>query len=493
MPTPTPQKQLLAALTRVRRVNGRPGDPYQVIFVDRNNRTIVPLTEWYRLRKDRGSAGTRNTYLTHLFPYFSFLEEQKCPWNASPERLRSVFIAFHRDKLGCLIRSGKDRDHVEVVPTRGTPVRDSTLGVLRAALRDLYGVLRDAGLYAFPNPLTSDVLVALKRELVHAVANSGAPDHAGIRAETQEQSRRRPTAFLRHPEAHGWKPDLRKELADMRAGMHQVLDALIDSTEVSLREKAVLQLLRTTGARLHEVVLMTVGGYRHAGIAGQADVVNKGSYGRESKVLYFAHNPQVERALTVYLEQLRPLYDSLGRTRLTDVSDQEPLFLSERGTPYSTKSFYYHWYKHYSPLRSRCPVRFSPHDIRHLFITEYLIRLKLACGAGTAHFDSEHYLHAREAFASTIMGWRSAKTIDIYDHSRDGEAALSVLADYQRDLAERHYLSEHFVSSDDLSASHVAAPWLPTDESRVVQSGEIVWLHDVETLDWIKKLQQQDR
>jgi len=119
---------------------------------------------------------------------------------------------------------------------------------MRAALRDFYCVLKDAGMYAFANPLSSETLIALKREQMQTLANRGAPDHAGIRGETREQSRRRPTAFLHHSEAQGWKPELRKELADVREGMHRVLDALIDSQTLPLREKAVLELLRNTGA-----------------------------------------------------------------------------------------------------------------------------------------------------------------------------------------------------------------------------------------------------
>lgn len=74
-----------------------------------------------------------------------------------------------------------------------------------------------------------------------------------------------------------------------------------------------------------------------------------------------------------------------------------------------------------------------------LFISEYLIKLRAACGAGTDHFDAERCLREREAFGSTIMGWRSSKTIDIYDHTRDGEAVLSVLTNYQHDLSQRNY------------------------------------------------------
>jgi hypothetical protein len=370
LPSTVSQEQPFSTLSRIRRVRCQPGDLYEVIFLDQHDRIVVPLTEWYRLRKEYGSKGTRETYLTCLLPYLSFLLEQGCPWNAPPERLRPVLIAFHRDRLGCQLHPRKDQERVDIVLTRETPVSASTLRVMRAALRDFYLVL-----YAFPNPLTSEVLITLKREHTHALTNRGAPDHAGIREETHEQSRRRPTAFLHHPEAQGWKPELRKELADVREGMHKVLDTMIDSEALPLREKAVLELLRNTGARLHEVVLLSVGGYRNEGIAGQAKVVNKGSYGRAIKTIYFAHNPRVERLLTAYLEQVRPLYDPQGRTKLSDLREQEPLFLTDRKTPYSVKSFYWHWYQHYKPLQPLCPVRFSAHDIRHSTVNPFELQI----------------------------------------------------------------------------------------------------------------------
>jgi hypothetical protein len=257
MRTTASQERQLTPLSRVHRVRGKPGDLYDLIFLDQHNRIIVPLTEWYRLREEQGPASTRNTYLACLLPYFTFLEVE-CPWNAPPERLRQVLIAFHRDRLGCLIHPKRDLDAVEIALTRETPLQQNTLRVMRAALRDFYLVMKEAGLYAFANPLSSEVLVALKREQERALANRGAPDHAGVRSETHEQSRRRPTAFLRQYQAQGWKPEVRKELADVRQGIHAVLDAMLESSEVSVREKAVLSLLRTTGVRIHEIVLMTV-------------------------------------------------------------------------------------------------------------------------------------------------------------------------------------------------------------------------------------------
>lgn len=490
MSTPASRTNNLTALSGIQRVQGQPGDPYEVIFLGRDDRILVPLTEWYRLRKGLGPASTRTTYLTCLVPFLNFLAEKNCPWNASAERLRPVLIEFHRDRLCCQIHPGNGGESIEIVATRDTPLRPSTMRVLRAALRDFYLVLKDAGLYAFSNPLSSVTLVALKREQLRAMANRGAPEHAGIRGETREQSRRRPTAFIQHPEDQGWKPNLRKELADVREGMHKVLNAMLDSEKVAPREKAVLELLQNTGARLHEIVLMTVGGYRNEGIAGQAQVVNKGSMGREVKTIYFGFNPTVEEALATYIDRVRPLQDPHGRSRLSEIGDQEPLFLTERGTPYSVKCFYYHWYQHYKLLQSECPVRISPHDIRHLFITEYLIRLKLACHTGDSQFDKEKYTQTREAFGSLIMGWSSVNTINFYDHTRDGEEALFVLSDLQKDHSKRRYGSGALVPAERQGPQQDAAQ--PKDKRvDLPRTEEVVWMHDAETLAWIKQKQQQ--
>ena len=269
---------------------------------------------------------------------------------------------------------------------------------------------------------------------------------------------------------------------------------MVEHPGCSCREKIILELLRNTGAHLHEVVGLSVGGYRNAGITGQAQVVSKGSLGREVKTIYFAHHPNVMRLLTRYLEQVRPRWDAHGQRQFSQIDGAEPLFLTERGTPYSVKSFYYHWYKHYPSFRSLCPVTFSPHDIRHLFITEFLILLRQECGAGTAHFDTERYQREREAFGSTIMGWHSSQTIEVYDHSRDGEQTLHVLALMQHRLAQQQYgpeiteeSQEHSIPDLDIHLDSDPSP-LP----RMTTGEETFWVHDAETLAWVKKMQQHE-
>ncbi len=119
-------------------------------------------------------------------------------------------------------------------------------------------------------------------------------------------------------------------------------------------------------------------------------------------------------------------------------------------------------------------------------MTEYLIKLKLACGAGTESFDSEKYRSSREAFGKTIMAWQSPHTIDIYDQSREGEAVFSVLAGYQQDLARRCYTIQS-PQAKPLSKPRVGAE----AELRPNQEATVVWMHDEETLNWIKSMEQQ--
>jgi integrase len=207
-------------------------------------------------------------------------------------------------------------------------------------------------------------------------------------------------------------------------------------------------------------------------------VVSKGSLGRETKTIYFAHHPRLMQLLVRYLEQVRPRWDTQRRKRLDELENSEPFFLTERGTAYSVKGFYYHWYKHAPRFRSLCPVPFSPHDFRHLFITEFLLMLRQACGAGTDHFDAERYQREYEAFGSTIMRWRSSHTIDVYDHSRDGEQTLQVLAMMQHRLAARRY--------DALMEAPIITP--PSAPA----AHKTIWLHDAETLAWIEQMQQPE-
>jgi hypothetical protein len=94
-------------MTTIRKSKGEAGTLYKVLFVDQ-----------------QGPASTRDTYLACLLPFFAFLSETGCAWNAAPEQVRLTLIDFYRKRLGCLIRaSSRTRTH------RGDPdTRDPAAG-----------------------------------------------------------------------------------------------------------------------------------------------------------------------------------------------------------------------------------------------------------------------------------------------------------------------------------------------------------------------------
>lgn len=194
------------------------------------------------------------------------------------------------------------------------------------------------------------------------------------------------------------------------------------------RDTVVLLFLRHTGARLHEILGMTVGGYRKAAGPLNALVVNKGSLGREEKLITFLDTDEEE--LLKYLRGERARYDPLGRTQLAELDDTDPLFLTARGKPYADTAFRYHWNHLMKQVEVQYRVSFTPHAIRHLFVTQHLVWIKEEAGG-----DWEEQQRLKAGLVQ-IMGWHSRETMHIYDHTFSIAEAMQKLHAFQR-KAER--------------------------------------------------------
>ena len=144
------------------------------------------------------------------------------------------------------------------------------------------------------------------------------------------------------------------------------------------RDKVVLLLLRHTGARLHEILGMTAGGYRKAQDPFSALVVNKGSLGREEKFITFLDTDEVE--LLKYIRGERAHYDPMRRTQLAELDDSDPFFLTARRKSYADAAFRYHWNHLMEQAAKRYQVTFTPHAVRHLFVTQHLVWIKEEAG-----------------------------------------------------------------------------------------------------------------
>jgi integrase len=412
------------SLGGLKKLAAPPGSPYPLLIVDSSGLPVFFLCEWYRRQKERDSGRTADTYLDMTLPWAGFLLRQGYVWNDRPDRIRAFLVQFLRDDVKCLVGpDAKREDGLLVETTGGSPLSKSSLGVLLAALTSLYDTLISSGYYAYQNPMRSERMVALKREHVRQVKNAGAPDHAGIRGESwQETNRAFPTNQVRQRRGKVWEPQVVLEPDAVQQRMREAIDFMVLHAAFQ-RDQVVLLLLRQTGARLSEVIEMTVGGYRSAHRAGRALVKNKGSRGREEKTIHFT--PSVDRRLLDYIRTERARYDLHGRKRLEELDDHDPMFLTRTGKPYTRAAFYYHWKRLFEPVQQQFKkaerVEFTPHDLRHLRVTRGVTRIRKE-SQGNANQEAE----LLEGFQH-LMGWRSPETMATYTKTMNKRNALKVL------------------------------------------------------------------
>jgi integrase len=230
-----------------------------------------------------------------------------------------------------------------------------------------------------------------------------------------------------------WKPSVALTSEQIQEQMNAGLDWMTQHTSTQ-RDRLVFLLLRETGARLSEILMMTAGGYRKAKDPYQAYVLNKGSYGREEKLIYLT--PTIEAALVRYIRTERAKFDPQGRKRLSELEDTDPLFLTRRGTPYNRDAFYHHWHRLFAARPQQVDgeqalplLEFTPHDMRHLRVTVWLTNIRKV-------EDTERVEMLRRC-VQRRMAWRSPLTILHYDHSFTEREEEEVFADFQQETERK--------------------------------------------------------
>jgi integrase len=417
-----------------------PESPYPLLIVDATGSPVFFLCEWYRRKKAVDPGRTPDTYLDMVLPWASFLLRHGYAWNADPDRVLAFLVEFLREDVGCQVGADDKREDGSCIQTTGaSPLSKSSLGVLLAALTSVYDTLISAGYYAHRNPMRSERLLQLKQEHLRQVKNAGAPDHAGIRSETQAETNRAfPTNQFRMRRGKVWEPQVALEPDAVQERIRKTIDYMVQHATFR-RDQVILLLIRQTGARLSEVLEMTAGGYRAARHAGQALVKNKGSRGREEKTIYFTTS--LDRSLLDYIRTERAQYDPQGRKRLEDLDDHDPLFLTRTGKPYSRPAFYHHWHKLFPLAQQRFKksegVEFTPHDLRHLRTTRGITALRKEA-AGNAATEAA----LLEGFQQ-LMGWQSPETMIIYLKTMNKRQALKALLEDEeaQEQAESHSFS----------------------------------------------------
>jgi integrase len=427
-----------------------PGGPrYGCLVFDRDGQLVVGLNEWYRLMHGVGAARTRETYLAVLRPWFGFLGRHGYAWNAWPDAVREYTRLFLIE-AGCVLRGGRV-DGWFVQATSRSPMSNSGLHLLIAALRSFYSVMRRGvfdehdqrshPLYAYDNPMYSPILLAWRSEHRKWIRNAGAPDHAGIRSESRADSARQPVGFFqvrRQP----LEPPVARDAEPTRLAILAGVRYMID--HAPMREAVILRMLLESGARVSEVLGLTAGGIRRAqnpkiGIDVAALVRGKGEHTVRKPIWCSA---ETRDQLRRYVARERSELDPHGRTRLEDLDDDDAIFLSNRRRQLGYSGFRIVFNRQLGKAQhhfgsgphepSAVPIALpsiTPHTIRHLHTT---FRVKKVRELFATPAERERALEA----LVDDLGWRSAEMLKTYDHAITRAELKELLASSVRQMLE---------------------------------------------------------
>ena len=153
--------------------------------------------------------------------------------------------------------------------------------------------------------------------------------------------------------------------------VERLLDAAgAPGTPLALRDRALLEVLYGTGARISEAVGLAVddldrdtGVVRLDGKGGKQRVVPVGSLARSAVEGYLVRGRPALAAVSAYLVRARPVLAAAGR-------GTPALFLNARGGPLSRQSAW--TVLRTAAARAGIPGDVSPHTLRHSFATHLL-------------------------------------------------------------------------------------------------------------------------
>ena len=370
---------------------------YALVVVDGDGRPHLPLTRFYDLACQALSVGAARTYLNALLPYFAYLSADKWRrhredrWDSPPEAVQQSVHDYLVYQLACKVRW---QDTYELVSL--TARSPSTVRVFLAALNLFYLLMRRMKYYPHPHPLI-DTATRLIREAEEA--ERGADGHRRMPQASGVEDplpRRTSENYFRLMQGE-W---VAESIDD--AKLHKRLMQGFRQARTCLRDQIVIRMAYESGARISEILDLTVGDWRGRGASREALARSKGSYGRRVKSIRFSS--ETTKMLLQYLNTERAALDSEHR-RLDKLDGSDPLFLSRRRKPYSYEAFKPHWYK----LCGAIGIDLNIHGLRHWYVTQEMRLIgETAQSAGELKQKREELVR--------YMAWRNPDTLKAYEH-----------------------------------------------------------------------------
>jgi hypothetical protein len=374
--------------------------PYSLLVVDAEGHPHLPLTQFYEKARQWLSPGTARTYLNSLLPYFTYVAtdawrmQRGDRWDSSPADVQQCVRDYLMYRLGCQVRPKETYALVSL-----TAQSPNTVHIFLSALKLFYTVMLQQERYAYLHPLldgSTRLLREVERE--EGVGRYPMPQISGV----EEPRMRSPSENVFRLNKEDWAvhpvedPELGRKLIQSFTKAH-----------FGLRDQIVVRMALETGARIREILQLTVGDWRALGCNQEVRALNKGSRGRRVKRLRFSST--TAKMLRQYLNTERAALDLEAR-RLEQLGDSDPLFLSQRHKPYDYEAFKPHWKR----LCHVAQISLNIHGMRHWYTTQAIRAIAL-----TAQTEAEIVLRKEELVR--YMAWRSPETLKTYEKYFQGK------------------------------------------------------------------------
>ncbi len=398
--------------------------PYSLLVVDGEGKPHLPLTRFYQKMTQWLADGTARTYLNALLPYFHYLvtdewrQHRGDHWNSEPSAVQESVRDYLMERLGCKVRP--QTTHALVSLTIQSP---NTVHIFLAALKQFYFVMAQEGVYPYTNPLL-DTASRLLRELEQEEQNNRRhlPQVSGV----EEPVTAYPSENFFRLTKEDWQVS---PVDDPKLGLTLVEG--FTKAKLCLRDQIVVRMALETGARISEILHLTVGDWRALGYNQEVRACSKGSRGRRVKKLRFSST--TARMLRQYINTDRAALDPEQR-RLEQLPDPDSLFLSQRRNPYGYEALKPHWYKLCAAVR----LDLNIHALRHWYTT-----MSMRLIAEEAKNDADITLEKEKLVR--YMAWRSPDTLKTYENYFKSIGHYKVQDRVHRSLEEdvTSYMHQH--------------------------------------------------
>jgi len=374
-------------------------------------------------------------------------KNEKVWWDHPTEGVQEAVRQYLLEELYCKVRGREGHEGVYL-----TSKSAKTVQLYLSAIKGFYKTMIRLEMYPYDNPLIG---LEYKDQLFESEGiRKGRPRMSQL-AGTED-----PLAFRRVTDSYfkineEWVPEIIGDW-DLPYRIYHAGDIL----GWNLRDEVITRFMFETGARISEILELTVGDYRQRSDIHELAATNKGSFKRRIKFIRIS--PETLKLLIKYVNILRRQFASTQK-KFNDLSNEEPLFLSARGTSYTYSAFYANW----TSITKQAGIKLNPHKARHWFVTS-MLRGIYELSETTAQIED------KKKQLVEYMKWRDPETLNVYEHYYDEQKFRELHEKLQENFTKRE--KEYLRSPQ--KRQQLTKPVLPIELDLSTSNDKEDWIYD---------------